>query len=69
MAHAKTLNPLSWLTQLAMALCGLVAYGYEFSRENVFNQMPAVMALLDPTLYSRDFYVQEMVQFTPRSYY
>lgn len=52
-----------------MALSGLVAYGYTFSRENVFNQMPAVMALLDPTLYSQDFYVQEMTQFTPRSYY
>ncbi|MEM9484272.1 MAG: DUF6798 domain-containing protein [Cyanobacteria bacterium P01_F01_bin.116] len=69
MAHAKTFNTPPWLTQLAMALCGLVAYGYEFSRENVFNQMPAVMALLDPTLYGQDFYVQEMVQFTPRSYY
>lgn len=55
--------------QLAMALGGLVAYGYDFSRENIFNQMPAVLALLDPSLYQQDFYVQEMVQFTPRSYY
>lgn len=69
MAYAKTRSTPTWLTQLAMALCGLVAYGYNFSRENVFNQMPAVMTLLDPTLYSRDFYVQEMIQFTPRSYY
>ena len=62
-----TMPPL--LTQLAMALSGFVAYGYNFSKENVFNQMPAVMALVDPTLYSQDFYVQEMLQFTPRSYY
>lgn len=66
MHQLKTADIPAWL---AMALCGLVAYGYDFSRENVFNQMPAVMALLDPTLYSRDFYVQEMTQFTPRSYY
>ncbi len=69
MAYVKTIKTTPWLTQLAMALCGLVAYGYNFSRENIFNQMPAVMALLDPTLYSQDFYVQEMTQFTPRSYY
>ena len=69
MANVKTIKTTPWLTQMAMALSGLVAYGYNFSRENVFNQMPAVMALLDPTLYSQDFYVQEMTQFTPRSYY
>ncbi|MEA5466863.1 DUF6798 domain-containing protein [Leptothoe sp. PORK10 BA2] len=69
MANVKPLYSPAWMTQLAMALCGLVAYGYNFSQENVFNQMPAVMALLDPTLYSQDFYVQEMMQFTPRSYY
>lgn len=66
MAHIKRINA---ATQLGMALCGLIAYGYNFSRENVFNQMPAVMALLDPTLYRQDFYVQAMTQFTPRSYY
>ncbi len=69
MAHVKPLDAPAWPMNLAMALCGLVAYGYNFSRENVFNQMPAVMALLDPTLYRQDFYVQEMIQFTPRSYY
>lgn len=68
MIQARITAPPIW-TQLAMALSGLAAYGYTFSRENVFNQMPAVMALLDPTLYSQDFYVQEMTQFTPRSYY
>ncbi|MEO0349404.1 MAG: DUF6798 domain-containing protein [Cyanobacteria bacterium P01_A01_bin.15] len=69
MTYAKTPSPPSWLVQLAMALSGLVAYGYNFSKENVFNQLPNVMALLDPTLYRHDFYVQEMLQFTPRSYY
>ncbi|MEM1251707.1 MAG: DUF6798 domain-containing protein [Cyanobacteria bacterium P01_H01_bin.21] len=69
MANAKPMTMPPLLTQLAMALSGFVAYGYNFSKENVFNQMPAVMALVDPTLYSQDFYVQEMLQFTPRSYY
>lgn len=69
MVNVKAIKTTPWLMRLAMALCGLVAYGYNFSRENIFNQMPAVMALLDPTLYSQDFYVQEMTQFTPRSYY
>ncbi|MEM8613450.1 MAG: hypothetical protein AAGF93_15625, partial [Cyanobacteria bacterium P01_H01_bin.105] len=69
MANANTLRTPPWLMQLAMALSGLVAYGYNFSRENIFNQMPAVMALVNPALYSQDFYIQAMTEFTPRSYY
>ncbi|MEB3883451.1 proline-rich domain-containing protein [Lyngbya sp. CCY1209] len=47
----------------------IIFYGYEFASANLRNQLPAVEFLLDPTLYPRDFYVREMVQFNPRFYY
>ncbi|MEO1127261.1 MAG: DUF6798 domain-containing protein [Cyanobacteria bacterium J06639_16] len=50
-------------------LSALVAYGYSFTRSNIYNQMPAISALLNSDLFSQDFYVQEMTEFTPRFYY
>ncbi|MEM9908923.1 MAG: DUF6798 domain-containing protein, partial [Cyanobacteria bacterium P01_D01_bin.44] len=50
-------------------LSGLVAYGYSFTRANTYNQMPAISALFDNNLFSQDFYIQEMTQFTARFYY
>jgi len=47
----------------------VIFYGYEFASANLRNQLPAVESLLEPTLYPRDFYVREMVQFNPRFYY
>lgn len=35
---------------------------------SAFDDTP-ILALTDPTLYKRDFYIQEMLQFTPRFYY
>lgn len=56
----------AWSTVIFLAL---LAYGYHLSSSNLYNQLPAVIALLNPELYTHDFYVQEMVQFTPRYYY
>ncbi|MEO1400011.1 MAG: DUF6798 domain-containing protein [Cyanobacteria bacterium J06635_1] len=50
-------------------LSALVAYGYSFTRSNTYNQMPSILALMDSTRLSQDFYIQEMTQFTPRFYY
>lgn len=50
-------------------LLAIAAYGYQPASSNIYNQLPAVMSLLNPELYAHDFYVQEMVQFTPRYYY
>ena len=50
-------------------LSSLVAYGYSFAGSNMFNQIPVMEALIDKSLFSRDFYIQEMAGFTPRFYY
>ncbi|NEP15989.1 MAG: hypothetical protein F6J97_03690 [Leptolyngbya sp. SIO4C1] len=66
------LKPVGELWRLPTAfalLSALVAYGYSFGRPNLYNQIPVVAALLDPNLYSQDFYIQEMAEFTPRFYY
>ncbi|MGD1864229.1 MAG: DUF6798 domain-containing protein [Phormidesmis sp.] len=47
----------------------VAAYGYNFVRSNIFNQMPAIAALADRSLFTQDFYIQEMLGFTARSYY
>lgn len=47
----------------------LLAKGYQFPSSNHALEIPTILALLDPALYVRDFFVQEMLQFTPRTYY
>ncbi|MEM1128012.1 MAG: hypothetical protein AAGI71_15305, partial [Bacteroidota bacterium] len=46
-----------------------VCYGYVFPHENLNIEIPPILAMLDPGLYPRDFFVQEMLRFTPRTYY
>ncbi|MGC9528226.1 MAG: DUF6798 domain-containing protein [Limnospira sp.] len=64
---------LTGLRRVAIAVFVLLGttifYGYEFASANLRNQLPAIASLLDPTLYPRDFYVREMMQFNPRFYY
>jgi len=50
-------------------LSSLLAYGYSYAQPNIFNQVPVIEALIDSSLFSRDFYIQEMTGFTPRFYY
>lgn len=50
-------------------LSSFLAYGYSFPQSNIFNQVPVIEALMDRSLFSRDFYIQEMTGFTPRFYY
>ena len=63
----------SWKQKLVtytfVLLSTLIAYGYSFQRVNIYNQIPSIFSLLDPELYQNDFYIQEMVRFTPRFYY
>jgi hypothetical protein len=47
----------------------LLANGYQFPSSNHAREIPTILALLDLELYVRDFFVQEMLQFTPRTYY
>lgn len=60
---------LTALLYVAVVLLSLAAYGYQPASSNIYNQLPAVISLLNPELYASDFYVQEMVQFNPRYYY
>lgn len=57
------------VTYTFVLLSSLIAYGYSFQRVNIYNQIPSIFSLLDPELYKNDFYIQEMIRFTPRFYY
>lgn len=47
---------------LVAVIASLLAYGYQFPSENNFVELPAIYARLDPTLYTRDFYVQAQLE-------
>ena len=56
-------------TYITVIIASLLAYGYKLASSNIYNQVPAIISLLNPELYNNDFYIQEMTQFTPRYYY
>lgn len=63
----------NWLLNLCIytiiiASC-LIIYGYRFPTNNNIIEVPPVMAMLDPELFQKDFYVRDTVQITPRYYY
>ncbi|MGK7952311.1 MAG: DUF6798 domain-containing protein [Xenococcaceae cyanobacterium] len=60
---------LSLATYITVIIASLLAYGYKLASSNIYNQIPAIISLLNPELYNNDFYIQEMTQFTPRYYY
>lgn len=47
----------------------LIARGYIFPGGNHYTHVPQIKAMLNPDLYKNDYYVQEMLKFTPRYYY
>ncbi len=47
----------------------LVTHAYQFPGGDHTVQVPPILRLLDPTLYPRDYFVEEMLRFTPRCYY
>ncbi|MEQ9481857.1 DUF6798 domain-containing protein [Coleofasciculus sp. F4-SAH-05] len=47
----------------------ILAYGYHFPHGNHTVETPPILSLLDSSLYPKDYFVQEMVKFTPRTYY
>ena len=42
-------------------LLSLFAYGYKFPSKNNLAELPPIYALLDPSLYTQDFYVQSQL--------
>ena len=47
----------------------IIVRGYAFPTDNHTVEIPPILSMLDSGLYSKDFFVQEMLQFTPRTYY
>ncbi|MDC0833153.1 hypothetical protein POG22_09055 [Geitlerinema sp. CS-897] len=62
----KTSKILAYLVALVI---GLWIYGYIFPSLNNEVEIPPVVARTIPELYSRDYYVLENLQFSPRIYY
>ena len=60
---------LTLATYITIIISSLLFYGYKLTSSNIYNQVPAIIYLLNPELYNEDFYIQEMTQFTPRFYY
>jgi hypothetical protein len=50
-------------------ISSLIARGYIFPGGNHYTHVPQIKAMLNPDLYKNDYYVQEMLKFTPRYYY
>ncbi len=71
--HAPQQAAPSWRVRALLGLFvvgGVVlAHGYRFPSSNHALELPPILAMLDPGLFQSDFYVQEMLRFTPRTYY
>ncbi len=63
----------SWHFSLSLftfiILGSFIARGYTFPVGNHYTHVPQIKSMLNPELYINDYYVQEMLQFTPRYYY
>lgn len=67
------LKKYSWHFTLSLftflILGAFITRGYTFPVGNHYTHVPQVKSMLNPELYINDYYVQEMLQFTPRYYY
>ncbi|MGD1717796.1 DUF6798 domain-containing protein [Dapis sp. BLCC M172] len=63
----------SWHFSLSLfifiILGSFLARGYTFPVGNHYTHVPQIKSMLNPELYKNDYYVQEMLNFTPRYYY
>ena len=53
----------------ALSLISLLSNPYAFGHSNHGAELPPVLALIDPTLFERDFAVQSFLEMTPRYYW
>ncbi|NEO53896.1 MAG: hypothetical protein F6K54_12885 [Okeania sp. SIO3B5] len=67
------LKKYSWHFTLSLfiflVLGAFITRGYTFPVGNHYTHVPQIKSMLNPELYVNDYYVQEMLQFTPRYYY
>lgn len=47
----------------------VLVYGYRFPSDNHNEVVPSILSMLHPDLFRSDYFVGEMLQFTPRTYY
>ena len=63
----------SWYFSLSLftviVIGSFIARGYTFPVGNHYTHVPQIKSMLNSELYINDYYVQEMLQFTPRYYY
>ncbi|NEP75316.1 MAG: hypothetical protein F6K25_27410 [Okeania sp. SIO2G4] len=69
MIFTKTNLPRQVAIYILVITGSLILYGYSFNSSNLSNGIPYIQAFIDPEFYSKDFYVQEFLNFTPRYYY
>ncbi|NEN93104.1 MAG: hypothetical protein F6K48_31145 [Okeania sp. SIO3H1] len=67
------LKKYSWHFTLSLftflILGAFITRGYTFPVGNHYTHVPQIKSMLNPELYTNDYYVQEMLKFTPRYYY
>ncbi|MGK7921823.1 MAG: DUF6798 domain-containing protein, partial [Trichodesmium sp.] len=70
MWHFKKYSWYFTLSLFAFFILGaFITRGYTFPVGNHYTHVPQIKSMLHPELYINDYYVQEMLQFTPRYYY
>ncbi len=70
MWHFKKYNWYFTLSLFTFLILGaFITRGYTFPVGNHYTHVPQIKSMLNPELYINDYYVQEMLKFTPRYYY
>ncbi|NEP88956.1 MAG: hypothetical protein F6K18_20155 [Okeania sp. SIO2C2] len=70
MWHLKKYSWHFFLSLFTFIILGLfITRGYTFPVGNHYTHVPQIKSMLNPELYTNDYYVQEMLKFTPRYYY
>ena len=70
MWHLKKYSWHFFLSLFIFIILGsFIARGYTFPVGNHYTHVPQIKSMLNPELYINDYYVQEMLKFTPRYYY
>ena len=59
----------SLFVSIYMVASLIVVYGYRFPSDNHNEQLPPILSMLHTDLFRSDYFVDEMLQFTPRTYY
>jgi hypothetical protein len=59
----------SLFVSIYMVASLILVYGYRFPSDNHNDEVPPILSMLHTDLFRSDYFVGEMLQFTPRTYY